>query len=198
MIARWLLKKGLELGVPEGEMIYIPNGINHGIFRLTHPIESRSKRVAMMFSLAEWKGGRDGVKALELAKKEMPDVQAALFGTCRKPKWLPRWIEYYQDPSLEVLVYKIYNGSSVYLSPSWTEGFPLPPAEAMACGCAIVATDSGGIREYAEHGKTALLSPLKDPEALAQNLLRVLEDDNSGQNGAYLAKLLFEKDYEVY
>jgi len=48
----------------------------------------------------------------------------------------------------------------------------------MACGCGVVATDSGGIREYAEHEKTALLSPPRDPEALAKNLLCLLEDDN--------------------
>ena len=72
---------------------------------------------------------------------------------------------------------QIYNSVSIFLSSSLAEGFALPPAEALACGCAVVATDSGGIREYAEHGKTALLSPPGHPEALAQNLLRVLEDD---------------------
>jgi len=65
-----------------------------------------------------------------------------------------------------------------YLSPNWAEGWHLPPAEAMACGCAVVSTDIGGVRDYAEHEKTALLSPPGDPEALTKNLLRLLEDDN--------------------
>lgn len=177
VIARWLYEKGLELGVSPDDMIHIPNGINHDIFRLKRPIENRPKRVAMMFSLAEWKGGADGVKALELAKKEMPDLSAVLFGTTRRPKWLPKWIEYYQNPAQDFLVDEIYNGSAVYLCPSWIEGWGLPSAEAMACGCAVVSVDNGGVRDYAEHEKTSLLCPPKDPQALASALVRLLKDD---------------------
>jgi glycosyltransferase involved in cell wall biosynthesis len=65
----------------------------------------------------------------------------------------------------------------VFLAPSWTEGSPLPPAEAGACGCAVVATDIGGFREYIEDGVTGLLSPPKDPKALAENICRLLGDE---------------------
>ena len=34
----------------------------------------------------------------------------------------------------------------------------------------------GGHREFARHGETALLSPPKDPAALAQNVTRLLRD----------------------
>ena len=70
------------------------------------------------------------------------------------------------------------NGASIFLGPSLTEGFPLPPAEAAACGCAIVATDIGGHQEYLEHGVSALLSPPKDPAAMARNLCLLLANDN--------------------
>lgn len=178
VIAKWLFEKGLEIGVPPNEMILIPNGINHALFRLMEPIDKRSMRVAMMYSDTQWKGSADGVKAIGLAKKEISSLNAVLFGVKGRPKWLPGWIEYIQNPPQSFLVKQIYNKSSIFLSSSVAEGFALPPAEAMACGCAVVATDSGGIREYAEHGKTALLSPPRHPEALAKNLLRLLEDDN--------------------
>jgi len=178
VIAKWLYEKGLELGVPEDEMIHIPNGINHKIFRLEIPIEDRPPRVVMMFSPAEWKGGRDGIEALELAKKEVPHLQAVLFGTSRRPNWLPSWIEYKRNPKMATLVSEIYNRSAIYLCPSWTEGWGLPSAEAMACGCAVVSTDTGGVRDYAVHEETALLSPPKDPGALARNLVRLLKDDD--------------------
>ena len=47
----------------------------------------------------------------------------------------------------------------------------------MACGCAVISTDNGGVNDYAVHGKTALISPPKNPEALAENLLNLLNDD---------------------
>jgi glycosyltransferase involved in cell wall biosynthesis len=46
----------------------------------------------------------------------------------------------------------------------------------MACGAALVSTDNGGVRAYADNEKTALLSPPKDPGALAANILRLLEN----------------------
>ncbi|RLC95352.1 MAG: hypothetical protein DRI40_06065 [Chloroflexi bacterium] len=175
-IARWLYEEALRLGVPRDELIYIPNGIDHSKYRLVNPIDKRPARVAMMYSPASIKGPKDGVRALDLARQRFPALQAVLFGVCRRPRTLPGWIEYHRDPAQQELVEHIYNGSSIYLCPSWLEGFHLPPAEAMACGCALVSTDIGGVRDYAEDGVTALLSPPRQPEALAENLLRLLED----------------------
>lgn len=177
VISSWLYDKGLELGVLPEEMTYIPNGIDHARFRLLRPIETRPRRIVMMHSRQEWKGSRDGVDALELARREFPTLRAVLFGTRRRPQWLPGWIDYSLNPPQRVLIEGLYNGSSVCLCPSWKEGWCLPPMEAMACGCAVVATDNGGIREYAKDEVTALLSPPKYPEALAKNLLRLLQDE---------------------
>ena len=177
VIARWLYEQGLKLGVPPDEMVYIPNGFDHSRYRIVHPIERRSPRIAMLYHPLPLKGAEDGIRALELARRKLPALQAALFGVFPRPGTLPGWIEYYHDPTQEDLINSVYNGSSIYLCPSWTEGFHLPPGEAMACGCALVSTDIGGVRDYAEHEVTALLSPPKNPEALAQNIVRLLEDD---------------------
>lgn len=178
IIAKWLYEKGVELGVGLDNMVYIPNGINQEFFCLERSIENRQKRVAMMFSSAERKGGMDGVKALELAKKEFPEFQSVLFGLEHRPKWLPKWIQYYCNPPQNVLVSEIYNENAIYICPSLTEGWGLPSAEAMACGCAVISTDNGGIRDFSIHGQTSLLSSPKNPEALANNLLSVLKNDS--------------------
>lgn len=176
-ISRWLYQKVLEIGVPEDEVVVIPNGIDMQRFRLLNDITTRPKKIAMMYSQASYKAPEDGLKALKIAKDRFKDLQVLVFGPISRPRGLPSWVQYMANVREEKLV-QIYNSSSIFLSSSLAEGFALPPAEAMACGCAIVTTDSGGIREYAEHGKNALLSPPRDPEALAKNLLRVLEDDN--------------------
>jgi glycosyltransferase involved in cell wall biosynthesis len=46
----------------------------------------------------------------------------------------------------------------------------------MHLGKAQVITDSAGIRDYAENGKTALLVPPREPLALAQAVERLFED----------------------
>jgi glycosyltransferase involved in cell wall biosynthesis len=41
----------------------------------------------------------------------------------------------------------------------------------------MVATDSGGVRDFIIHGKTGLLSAPRDPKALAENLCMLLAND---------------------
>jgi glycosyltransferase involved in cell wall biosynthesis len=176
VVSAWLQNIGTQMGCTD--IVKIANGLDCSRLTVLTPITERPKRVAMMFSHAECKGSADGITALEAAKSKHPDLQAVVFGVSRRPKGLPAWIEYHRNPPQRVLVGDIYNSARAFLCSSWAEGFALPPAEAMACGCAVVSTDCGGNRDYAEHGVTALLSSPRDPESLADNLIRILEDDD--------------------
>lgn len=177
VISSWLYNMVLNAGISKNDVLLIRLGIDHGRFRILKDVTERPKRVAMMYSTASYKASEDGLKALEICKKRYPDLQVILFGPGSRPKKLPFCSKYVANVNDEELV-QIYNSCSILVSSSVAEGFAFPPAEAMACGCAVVSTDSGGIREYAEHEKTALLSPPGYPKALAENLLRVLRDDN--------------------
>lgn len=177
VIAEWLYDIGIRMGCRN--MVKIPNGFDHSFFRICNPIETRSQRVAMMFGgRMEWKGFADGMTAIDIVRSRHPNLQVVVFGNWRRPKSLPSWVEYRRSPGRQELVEQIYNSASVFVCPSWTEGFPLPPGEAMACGCAVASTNCTGVTEYAEHEVTALLSPIKNPAALAENVLRLLENDS--------------------
>lgn len=45
-------------------------------------------------------------------------------------------------------VARLYGDSAIFLSFGYPEGFGLPPAEAMACGCVVVGFHGGGGREF--------------------------------------------------
>ena len=69
-------------------------------------------------------------------------------------------------------------GCTVYCSPSVRgESFGMVLLEAMASGCALVASDLDGHRNVATDGVDALLAPVGDAAALAKALRRVLDDD---------------------
>jgi len=69
-------------------------------------------------------------------------------------------------------------GCTVYCSPSVRgESFGMVLLEAMAAGCALVASDLAGHRNVATDGVDALLAPVGDPAALAKALQRVLDDE---------------------
>jgi glycosyltransferase involved in cell wall biosynthesis len=130
----------------------------------------------MLYHGAAWKGAADGIEALRQARNELPDLDAVLFGTDRRPS-VPEWMTYVHNPTGDALV-DLYNSLSIFLHPSWAEGWPLPPAESMACGCALVATANAGVSDYAHDGETAVMSPVRSPDALAGALIRVLRDQD--------------------
>jgi glycosyltransferase involved in cell wall biosynthesis len=176
VVSRWLADLSEALGV--GEVVHIPIGIDHQVYRVMNPIARRPRQVAMMFSHVPFKRSADGIRALEIAKQHFADLQVILFGVSRRRPSIPGWMTYLNDPPQQHLVENVLNTSSIVLSPSLAEGFGLPPAEGAACGCAMVATDSGGVRDFIIHGKTGLLSPPGDPEALARNLCLLLANDD--------------------
>ncbi len=160
---------------------YIPLGIDVSLFRLLTPInERRELRIGMLAHPNEVKGTRDGLAALELVKTKHPELQVALFGTEPRLEFIPDWVSYDQLPTAERLV-EFYNSCRIFLNPGRAEGWGLPAAEAMACGCAVVSADNGGIHEFAVDGQTALIAPTQRPDLMAEQILKLIENDELRQ-----------------
>lgn len=76
---------------------------------------------------------------------------------------------------------KLYSSCDVFVSASWYEGFGLPPLEAMACGAAVVTTDSRGIREFAIDGENCLIVPPKNPDKLAEAIQLLISNPDQAE-----------------
>ena len=64
----------------------------------------------------------------------------------------------------------------IFVLSSWGEGMGSVLLEAGAVGLPIAATRAGGIPEVVDDGRGGLLSAPRDPEALARNILRLMDD----------------------
>lgn len=92
--------------------------------------------------------------------------------------------------------------------PTYREGMPRLPMEAGLMRKAVVTTDVRGCREVVEHGKTGLLVPPRDSKALAEAILRLLENPEEAKEMATRARarvlelfdeqLLFQKLASIY
>jgi sugar transferase (PEP-CTERM/EpsH1 system associated) len=80
---------------------------------------------------------------------------------------------------------EIMRGFDVFVLPSLAEGISNTILEAMASGLPIIATRVGGNPELVEEGRTALLVPADDPQAMA-GAIAVYADDavKRAQHGA--------------
>jgi len=70
---------------------------------------------------------------------------------------------------------KEYCQAEVSVVPSLYEGFGLPAAEAMACATPVVSTTAGALPEVVGNDGTGILVPPRDYQALAENILSLLE-----------------------
>lgn len=155
VISTGLQKKVAEF--TEKESLILFNAIDTSRFKLETPIEERNPyTICMMYHIQERKGTKFGMEALQIIKQQVPELQAILFGVFDKPDNLPSWIEYHQKPDN---LCQLYNRSSIYMTNSLQEGWALPPAEAMHCGCALVCTDIPGHQDYANENTALLVQP---------------------------------------
>jgi glycosyltransferase involved in cell wall biosynthesis len=69
-----------------------------------------------------------------------------------------------------------YEHATCFLFPSFYEASPLPPIEAMACGCPVVASDIPSLRERC--GDAALYCNPHDVDSIAATVERVIDDRN--------------------
>lgn len=151
------------------------NAINQNIYKITKPIEDRIPHtVSMLYSIEERKGTQYGLEALRICKESVPDLHVELFGVPPTPQKLEEWMHYNRAPQD---LPAVYNSTAIYFTPSNGEGWALPPAEAMNCGCALVCTNISGHAAYANQ-QTALLVEPRNPQDMAEKLLTLLQDSN--------------------
>jgi D-inositol-3-phosphate glycosyltransferase len=70
-----------------------------------------------------------------------------------------------------------YSAAKLVVVPSHYESFGLVALEAMACGVPVVASETGGLAFLVRDGETGFHVPADDAEALADRLLRLLQDE---------------------
>src|SRR5438876_7896376 len=102
----------------------------------------------------------------------------------------------------------LYNSSDAFVLPSHYEPFGMVALEAMASRVPVVVSDVGGLSEIVEDGVTGVKVPSSDPHALAEGILRVLDNRELSERlkeNAYRAvqeryrwDLIAEKTLEAY
>lgn len=174
LIASWLR----EYMENQSHVDVIPNPINTKEFFVKNSIEDRNPyTIAVLYHTAKHKGLQYALKVLEILKDKYPILSVKMFGTYKRPKKFPKWIVYKQNAQSSDLL-DIYNSCAIFLCASVEEGFGLTGAEAMACGCALVSSNYRGVREYAVHMENSLLSPVKDIDAMVENVEKLFDNDS--------------------
>ena len=179
VIAKWLK----EVAEKMNETVYgqIPNAIDSSEFYITQSINNRPAHISMLYHRLSIKGGKKGLLSLNNIKSDYPNLEATIFSSRPLSTNIPNWINLEIRPQINRLR-EIYNSSAIFLHPSQREGWGLPPMEAMACGCAIVAMANDGVKEYITHNQSGLLSPIGNVDSMIENIKYLLNNTDKRYN----------------
>lgn len=158
--------------------VIVNPGLDHGVF---HPgVEGRAS--ATVFCIGRsveqgygFKGYRQFVQAMTLVKAQRPAVQVVVASPDLHDAGTPFSATFVRMPDDRELA-ALYRMATVFVFPSFHEGFGLPPLEAMACGTPVVTTACGGVTDFARDWENSLIVQPGNVGALAGAILRLLDD----------------------
>jgi len=184
-----LLKRGHD----PGKITVVPNGVDTSRFapgRRSRELEERfkGKRIVLYVGpMVERKGLRYLIEAMPNILKKNEGVVLVLVGgqESNQLRNLAQSLGISRNVMFEGIVSEdllpsYYNACDVFVLPSLQEGFGMVLIEAMACGKAVVASDTTAIPEVV--GDAGVLVRPRDSQELEVAISRLLEDDETRRN----------------
>lgn len=156
------------------ESVVISNGIDTSIFH-DEGKERDNHSLVLQYRKTAYKGPEYSLDAIVKLNKLYPDLSVSMISVDEPPINLPSCCKYYQSISPDKVA-EINNLSNVFICTSIKEGYGLPGLEAMACGCVVCSSAYQGVFEYAIDRENALLSPIKDVDAMVKNICKVFDN----------------------
>ena len=75
----------------------------------------------------------------------------------------------------------ILRNTDIYICNSEYESFGLPTLEAMTCGATVITTDTGGMRDFVQDGKNALVIQKNDNKDMEEKIELLIKDNKLRQ-----------------
>lgn len=200
-----------RLGLSQKKIFSLPIGIDLRKF----PLKTRdavrktqgSCRIATVARLVPEKGLQYGIEAIARLQQKRPGrpVRYTIIGEGPLREELEALV---RTLNLEEVVnlpgameqkdlVQILLGSDIFLFPSIAEALPVSLMEAQAIGLPVVATQVGSADQIVSEGQSGFLVPSKDPQALAERCLYLLDHPEVWKEMGHRGRDIVAKRYDV-
>ena len=155
----------------------ILNGLDYSMLNNTGKDYSKNEKT---ISFINYENSRKNVETclevIKVIKDKYENIKFISFGL-EKYHQLPGYVKFYKCPS-EAKISDIYRETDIFLFLSKNEGFALPPAEAMACKCAVITTNVGAVPEYSINNESAIFVSPTDLKDITDAVESLINDNN--------------------
>ncbi|NQE53174.1 Trehalose synthase [ANME-1 cluster archaeon GoMg3.2] len=209
VVEKSILKFFDDAGIENG--VYIPNGVDIGRFAKEKTVIKTDKKVRFLFvgRLEEQKGCRYLIQATKILIAETQNFviiivgegsQRAILDNLTEENNLGHYVTFLGSVEEEKLI-ELYCTSDVFILPSIWEGLPVTLLEAWSAELPVIVTNVGAIRDICVDEGNGLIVRPKDPESIADAMLRMIEDEELrmklAKNGAELVRREFSLETMV-
>lgn len=207
---RWEVTRLFDL--PPDKVAVVPNGIDLQAWRASRSTaeETRARLnpdggplVVYTGRLEYEKGVQTLLQAIPRLRRRHPGLRAVIAGTgTHEPELralarslrLGRAVRFAGFLDADELA-ALAAAADVAVVPSIYEPFGMVALEAAACGTPLVVADTGGLREFVEHGITGLRFDSGDVAGLADAVSSLLRDEVLGRRLVRDAREVLARDY---
>lgn len=183
----------VEYGVPESKLAKVPYGVELSRFeKVGEPcpdrfevlfVGSASVRKGVADLLAAFAALRHPAKRLTFVGSVTDEIRNWLRGKHLDPA--VRFVGHLPQAQLK----EEFSRAHVMVLPSIEEGLALVQAQALACGCPVIASEHTGARDLFEDGKEGFIVPVRKPGAIAERLQQLADDPRLRQRMGEAAML---------
>lgn len=179
------------------------NGVDTRVF--TPGTAARSRSLVLYVGRLTWsKGLEDLVIAAHLILQQRRDVSFAVAGDGPAKIFMEGLIgDMGVGDNFSMLgnlaqpkLIELYQRATVFVLPTRSEGMPTSLLEAMACELPAVASNVGGIPEILQNNLNGVTVPPGDPKAIADAVMRLLEDEATRVKMGTAARRTVEERYD--
>ena len=201
--------------IPEEKLSVVPNGLNMALDKVRYKNPEKDHLMILFLSnLMETKGFKDVLYSIKKVAQCHNNVRYTFAGPWMKDKDKLECENYLDREKIKDYVEfrgtvtgrnktRLLQHTDIFVFPTYYpfEGHPWVIVEAMASGLPIITTDQGCIKESVLHGENGFIIPKRDPDAVAEKMIYLIEHsevrERMGQKSRQLYEANFTKEHFV-
>ena len=196
-------KRGLQddYGVDPGKITVVPPGVDVERWRRPDdrpPEADRPLQILFVGGDLRRKGGDLLLAATRRLRKDpsIPEFEVHLVTSAQVAEEPGVVIHAGVRPNTPELLAR-YHAADVFCLPTLGDCLPMVLAEAAAAGLPLISTDVGAISEIVQDGRTGVLLPTGDEQALESALRQLLTDPQKRRTYGAAARALAESEHDA-